>query len=36
MPLVHPVGIYAMRDWVKGFYDNPVLLGLDYSTLDKK
>ncbi len=33
---VHPVGVYAMRDWVKGFYDNPVLLGLDYSTLDKK
>ena len=33
---VHPVGVYAMRDWVRGFYDNPVLLGLDYSVLDKK
>ncbi|MBI3552205.1 MAG: ABC transporter substrate-binding protein [Elusimicrobia bacterium] len=36
IPMVHPVGVYAMRDWVRGFYDNPVLLGLDYSVLDKK
>lgn len=24
---VHPVGVYALRQWVRGFYDNPVLLG---------
>ena len=33
---VHPVGIYAMRQWVKGFVDNPVNLGIYYYPIEKK
>lgn len=33
---VHPAGVYAMRDWVKGFVDNPVNLGLYYYPIEKR
>lgn len=33
---VHRSGVYAMREWVKGFYDNPVNLGIDYYPLRKQ
>lgn len=33
---VHPAGVYAMRDWVKGFVDNPVNLGVYYYPIEKK
>mgnify|MGYP001570520273 FL=1 len=32
---VHPAGVYPMRDWVKGFFDNPVFLGLYYYPMSK-
>lgn len=32
---VHYVGAFAMRDWVKGFYENPVFLGLYYYPFSK-
>lgn len=32
---VHPVGVFAMRDWVRGFYENPVFLGNYYYPLSK-
>lgn len=25
---VHPIGVYALRQWVKGFYDNAVFMGV--------
>jgi len=33
---VHPTGVFAMREWVRGFFDNPVYLGTYYYPLDKK
>jgi peptide/nickel transport system substrate-binding protein len=33
---VHPAGVYAMRQWVKGFVDNPVNLGIYYYPLEKQ
>ncbi|MBI3564821.1 MAG: ABC transporter substrate-binding protein [Elusimicrobia bacterium] len=33
---VHPAGVYAMREWVKGFVDNPVNLGIYYYPIEKK
>ncbi|OGR48777.1 MAG: hypothetical protein A2X40_10230 [Elusimicrobia bacterium GWC2_65_9] len=33
---VHPAGIYAMREWVKGFVDHPVNLGVYYYPIEKK
>ena len=33
---VHPAGVYAMRDWVKGFTDNPVNMGIYYYPIEKK
>jgi peptide/nickel transport system substrate-binding protein len=33
---VHPAGVYAMREWVKGFTDNPVNLGIYYYPIEKK
>ncbi|MFH2202407.1 MAG: ABC transporter substrate-binding protein [Elusimicrobiota bacterium] len=32
---VHPQGVYAMRDWVKGFYDNAVFMGVYFYPLKK-
>jgi peptide/nickel transport system substrate-binding protein len=32
---VHPRGVYAMRDWVDGFRDNPVYLGVYYYPIAK-
>jgi peptide/nickel transport system substrate-binding protein len=32
---VRPSGVLALRDWVRGFYDNPVFLGLYYYPLSK-
>jgi peptide/nickel transport system substrate-binding protein len=31
----HPYGIYALRDEVQNFYDNPIALGLDYYYMRK-
>ncbi len=31
----HPTGVAVMRDWVRGFYDNPVNLGMDYRGISK-
>jgi peptide/nickel transport system substrate-binding protein len=33
---VHPAGVYAMRDWVRNFTDNPVNLGVYYYPIEKK
>lgn len=33
---VHPVGVYAMREWVKGFVDNAVNIGIYYYPIEKK
>jgi peptide/nickel transport system substrate-binding protein len=33
---VHPAGVYAMRDWVKGFYDNAVFMGVYYYPIRKE
>jgi peptide/nickel transport system substrate-binding protein len=33
---VHPAGVYALREWVRGFVDNPVNLGIYYYPLEKK
>ncbi len=33
---VHPTGVYAMRSWVKGFYDNAVFMGIYYHPLSKR
>jgi len=33
---VHPQGVYGMREWLQGFYDNPVFLGLYYYPLSKR
>jgi peptide/nickel transport system substrate-binding protein len=33
---VHPAGVYAMREWVRGFVDNPVNLGIYYYPIEKK
>lgn len=33
---VHPAGVYAMREWVRGFTDNPVNLGIYYYPIEKK
>lgn len=32
---VHPQGVYAMRDWVRGFYDNAVFMGPYFYPLSK-
>ncbi|MDE2291031.1 MAG: ABC transporter substrate-binding protein, partial [Elusimicrobia bacterium] len=32
---VHPQGVYAMRSDVKGFYDNAVLMGVDFYPLSR-
>jgi peptide/nickel transport system substrate-binding protein len=32
---VHPKGVYAMRDWVQGWFENPVFLGLYYYPISK-
>ncbi len=32
---VHPRGVYAMRDWVRGFVDNPVYLGVYFYPISK-
>lgn len=33
---VHPQGVYAMREWVKGFYDNAVFMGVYFYPLSKR
>jgi peptide/nickel transport system substrate-binding protein len=33
---VHPQGVYAMRDWVKGFYDNAVFMGVYFYPLSNQ
>ncbi len=33
---VHPAGVYAVREWVKGFTDNPVNMGVYYYPIEKK
>lgn len=33
---VHPQGVYAMRDWVTGFYDNAVFMGVYFYPLGKQ
>jgi peptide/nickel transport system substrate-binding protein len=33
---VHPAGVYAMREWVRGFVDNPVNLGIYYYPIEKR
>lgn len=33
---VHPSGVYALRDWVKGFYDNAVFMGAYYYPIRKE
>ena len=32
----HPAGVFAMREWVRGFVDNPVNLGIYYYPIEKK
>lgn len=32
---VHPTGVFAMREWVQGFFENPVFLGTYYYPLSK-
>jgi peptide/nickel transport system substrate-binding protein len=33
---VHPSGVFAMREWVRGFVDNPVNLGIYYYPIEKR
>ena len=33
---VHPFGVYAMRTWVRGFFDNPVNLGVYFYPISKR
>lgn len=33
---VHPQGVYALREWVKGFYDNAVFMGIYLYPLSKE
>ena len=33
---VHPAGVFAMREWVRGFVDNPSNLGIYYYPIEKK
>ena len=33
---VHPAGVYGMREWVRGFTDNPVNLGIYYYPIEKR
>ncbi|MBI5200321.1 MAG: ABC transporter substrate-binding protein [Elusimicrobia bacterium] len=33
---VHPTGVYAMREWIKGFYDNAVFMEIFYHPLRKE
>ncbi|MBI4656941.1 MAG: ABC transporter substrate-binding protein [Elusimicrobia bacterium] len=33
---VHPQGLAVMRDWVKGFLDNPVFMGIYFYPLSKR
>jgi peptide/nickel transport system substrate-binding protein len=33
---VHPRGVYALRDWVKGFTDNPAFLGVYLYPISKQ
>ncbi|MEK7384480.1 MAG: ABC transporter substrate-binding protein [Elusimicrobiota bacterium] len=33
---VHRSGVYAMREWVRGFVDNPVNMGIYYYPIEKK
>ena len=32
---IHPQGLLAMRDWIKGFYDNAVFMGVYFYPLSK-
>jgi peptide/nickel transport system substrate-binding protein len=32
---VHPLGVFAMREWVRGFFENPVFLGTYYYPISK-
>jgi len=32
----HPLGLYGLRDWVKGFYDNAVFMGVYFYPLSKQ
>ncbi len=32
---VHPPGVYGLREWVKGFYDNAVFMGIYFYPLSK-
>ncbi|MCG2725434.1 MAG: ABC transporter substrate-binding protein [Elusimicrobia bacterium] len=32
---IHPQGLLAMRDWVKGFYDNAVFMGIYFYPISK-
>ncbi len=33
---VHPTGVFALREWVRGFVDNPVNLGIYYYPIEKR
>ena len=33
---VHPSGVYGMREWVRGFVDNPVNMGIYCYPIEKK
>ncbi|MBI4055670.1 MAG: ABC transporter substrate-binding protein [Elusimicrobia bacterium] len=33
---VHPQGVRAMRDWVQGYFDNPIFLGVYFYPLSKR
>lgn len=33
---VHPAGVYGMREWVKGFTDNPVFMGIYFYPISKQ
>ncbi len=33
---IHPQGLLAMRDWIKGFYDNAVFMGIYFYPINKK
>ncbi|MBU2529561.1 MAG: ABC transporter substrate-binding protein, partial [Elusimicrobia bacterium] len=32
---IHPQGLLAMRDWIKGFYDNAVFMGIYFYPISK-
>ncbi|OGR95267.1 MAG: hypothetical protein A2016_11805 [Elusimicrobia bacterium GWF2_62_30] len=32
----HPLGLYGLRDWLKGFYDNAVFMGIYFYPLSKQ